>query len=457
MYKGKEIQKMKVCIIGTGYVGLVTGAGLAEMGNDVICVDKDKAKIDKLQNGIVPIYEPGLAELIEANEREGRLGFTTDLQSAVRVSSICMIAVGTPQDDDGSADLTSVYEVAAEIAKSMNDYKVIATKSTVPVGTADEIHRIISSFTDLPFAVVSNPEFLKQGAAVDDFLKPDRVVIGTDDERASEIMRELYSPFLRTGNPVIFMDIRSAEMTKYIANAFLATKISFINEMANLCEKVGADIAQIRVGIASDSRIGPQFLFAGIGYGGSCFPKDVKALIRSAEDHAYSTYLLKQVDTINHQQRQRFLEKILTHFNGDVSGKTFGIWGLSFKPRTDDMREAPAITVIEALLSKGAKVRAFDPKALEAARQIFGDKIVYTTNAYDALEDAEALVLLTEWNEFRRPDFDRIKSLLKAPLIFDGRNQYDTERMAARGFHYVCMGKPILPVMQELTMEIESV
>lgn len=432
---------MKVCIIGTGYVGLVTGAGLAEMGNDVTCVDQDKAKIQGLNEGRVPIYEPGLDELLESNYREGRLTFTTDLAKAVQESAICMIAVGTPPVDDGSADLSSVFEVAREIAKAMNGYKVIATKSTVPVGTASRVREIISGLTSHPFAVVSNPEFLKQGAAVEDFLKPDRVVIGMDDERAAEIMRELYSPFLRTGNPVIFMDIPSAEMTKYVANAFLATKISFINEMANLCEQVGADISQVRIGIASDSRIGPQFLFAGIGYGGSCFPKDVKALIRTADTHGYSTNLLKQVDAINHDQRRLFLDKILDYFQGDVSGRTFGIWGLSFKPRTDDMREAPAKTIIEALLKRGAKIQAYDPKAIPMARQIFGDRIHYSSHAYEAIAEADALILMTEWNEFRRPDFERMKSLLKVPVVFDGRNQYDAERMASRGFDYLCIGR----------------
>lgn len=435
---------MKVCMIGTGYVGLVTGAGLAEMGNDVICVDKDAAKIEKLRSEQLPIYEPGLEDLLKSNMREGRISFTTDLASAVTSSLICMIAVQTPQDEDGSADLTYVFDVARDIAKAMNGYKVIATKSTVPVGTADKIREIIAANTKHPFAVVSNPEFLKQGNAVEDFLKPDRVVIGTDDERAGDIMRELYSPFLRTGNPVIFMDIRSAEMTKYVANAFLATKISFINEMANLCEQVGADIAQVRVGIASDSRIGPQFLFAGIGYGGSCFPKDVKALIRTAHNHGYETNLLRQVDTINQQQRQLFIEKILAYFDGDISDKTFGIWGLSFKPRTDDMREAPSVTVIRALLERGAKIRAFDPKATETARHLFTDQIYYAANAYEAIDGADALLLLTEWNEFRRPDFDRVKNLLKNPVIFDGRNQYDTDRMARRGFYYFSIGRKLL-------------
>jgi UDPglucose 6-dehydrogenase len=385
-------------------------------------------------------------DLLESNTREGRITFTTDLTSAVRTSLICMIAVQTPQDEDGSADLSYVFDVAREIAKAMNGFKVIATKSTVPVGTAEQIKEIVAQHTDHPFAVVSNPEFLKQGAAVEDFLKPDRVVIGTDDERAGDIMRELYSPFLRTGNPVIFMDIKSAEMTKYVANAFLATKISFINEMANLCEQVGADISQVRVGIASDSRIGGQFMFAGIGYGGSCFPKDVKALIRTSHDHGYSTNLLRQVDIINNEQRKLFLDKIYRYFDGDVSGKTFGLWGLSFKPRTDDMREAPAVTVIEALLAKGAKIRAYDPKANDSAKRIFGDRIYYASNAYEAIGGADALVLLTEWNEFRRPDFDRVKTLLRTPVIFDARNQYDADRMARRGFYYVNIGRnPIEP------------
>lgn len=437
---------MKVCIIGTGYVGLVTGAGLAEMGNDIICVDKDQTKITELQQGNVPIYEPGLQDLLEANIREGRIRFTLDLHQAVQASQICMIAVGTPQDEAGSADLSYVLEAAKGIAQAIqkdtgNTYKVIATKSTVPVGTAEKIKAIVAEITDKPFAVVSNPEFLKQGAAVEDFLKPDRVVIGTDDEQASEMMRELYSPFLRTGNPVIFMDVRSAEMTKYVANAFLATKISFINEMANLCEKVGADIGQVRVGIASDSRIGPQFLFPGVGYGGSCFPKDVRALIQTAQSFGFTTDILKQVDAVNNQQREYFLEKILTYFNGDIQGKIFGIWGLSFKARTDDMREAPSVTIIEALLNQGAIVKAFDPKALHTAKTIFKDKIIYAETAYDAIGNADALVLLTEWNEFRRPDFDRVKTLLKTPVIFDGRNQYDAARMASRGFYYMSVGR----------------
>jgi UDPglucose 6-dehydrogenase len=432
---------MKVCVVGTGYVGLVAGTCLAEMGNDVICVDNNEQKVERLRAGEVPIYEPGLEELIRSNTKEGRLSFTTDLDGAVRQSLICVIAVGTPQGDDGSADLSFVFDVARHIARAMDGYRVIVTKSTVPVGTADQIRKVVAQETTHEFSMVSNPEFLKQGAAVDDFLKPDRVVIGTDNPRAADIMRELYSPFLRTGNPIIMMDIRSAEMTKYVANAFLATKISFINEMSNLCEKVGADVSMVRTGISTDSRIGSQFLFPGIGYGGSCFPKDVKALIKTAQDHGYRSTILESVDTVNQTQRQFFIDKVSRYFEGDLSGKTFAVWGLAFKPRTDDMREAPSLTIIDYLLSKGAQVKAFDPKAVVTARQIFGDRISYVETNYDAVKDADALLLLTEWNEFRRPDFDKIKALMKQPVIFDGRNQYDVERMTSRGFEYFCMGR----------------
>jgi UDPglucose 6-dehydrogenase len=438
---------MKVCVIGTGYVGLVTGTCLAEMGNDVICVDNNADKVKHLLAGEVPIYEPGLEELIRSNTREGRLHFTTDLVKAVQSSLICFIAVGTPQSDDGAADLKYVVEVAKGIAQAMNGYKVIVTKSTVPVGTAEQIRAVVADHTEHEFAIVSNPEFLKQGAAVDDFLKPDRVVIGTDNHRATEIMRELYSPFLRTGNPIIIMDIPSAEMTKYVANAFLATKISFINEMSNLCERVGADISQVRTGISTDSRIGSQFLFPGLGYGGSCFPKDVKALIKTARDTGYHSQILEAVDGINQSQRRFYLEKVLEYFNGSLQGKTFAVWGLAFKPRTDDVREAPSITIIQALLAEGARIQAYDPKAADNARQILGDRITYCDNAYDALEGADAMLLVTEWNEFRRPDFDRIRALMNRPVIFDGRNQYDIDRMIRRGFEYFCMGRnlPLAP------------
>jgi UDPglucose 6-dehydrogenase len=432
---------VKVCVVGTGYVGLVAGTCLAEMGNDVICVDNNPAKIEKLRQGQVPIYEPGLEELIRSNTKEERLSFTTDLKEAVLNSLICIIAVGTPEKPDGSADLTAVFEVAAQIAKSMDGYRVIVNKSTVPVGTADQVRAIVAENTTHEFSVVSNPEFLKQGAAVDDFLKPDRVVIGADNQRAFDIMRELYSPFLRTGNPIINMDIRSAEMTKYAANAFLATKISFINEMSTLCEKVGADISMVRTGIATDTRIGSQFLFPGLGYGGSCFPKDVKALIKTGQENGHTMRILEAVDERNDQQRLEFIQKIYQYFADDLNGKAFGIWGLAFKPRTDDMREAPSRTIIEALLQKGATVRAFDPKAMETARGIFGETITYCETAYEALQGVDALLLLTEWNEFRRPDFEKMKKLMRRAVIFDGRNQYEVERMRRRGFEYFCMGR----------------
>jgi UDPglucose 6-dehydrogenase len=419
------------------------------MGNDVICVDNNPAKIETLMQGHVPIYEPGLEELIRSNTKEGRLSFTTNLDEAVRASLICIIAVGTPEKEDGSADLTAVHNVARQIAKAMDDYRVIVTKSTVPVGTADQIRAIVAETTSHEFSIVSNPEFLKQGAAVDDFLKPDRVVIGADNQRAFDIMRELYAPFLRTGNPIINMDIKSAEMTKYAANAFLATKISFINEMSSLCEKVGADISMVRTGISTDSRIGAQFLFPGLGYGGSCFPKDVKALIKTGQDNGHPMHILEAVDGKNDQQRLDFIEKLLNYFEGDLQGKTFALWGLAFKPRTDDMREAPSKTIIETLLAKGAKIKAFDPKATMTARQIFGNKISYCETSYEALEGADALLLVTEWNEFRRPDFDKMRKLMKRAVIFDGRNQYEIERMGRRGFEYFCIGRPPVDVLPD--------
>ena len=432
---------MKVCVIGTGYVGLVVGNCLAEMGNYVICVDNNKEKLESLKKGIIPIYEPELEELIIANVAEKRLTFSDDLSNAVKESLICFIAVGTPQSEDGAADLKYVYEVAENIGKAINGYKVIVDKSTVPVGTAEKVTEIISKYTNEAFDVISNPEFLKQGAAVDDFLKPDRVVIGSNSQRASEIMQELYSPFLRTGNPVIMMDVKSAEMTKYAANSFLAVKISYANEIANICEKVGADAEMVRIGMCADKRIGSQFLFPGLGYGGSCFPKDVKALTKTAIDNDCDYSLLKAADDINKAQRQIFIKKILDKFNGNIKGKTFAVWGLAFKPKTNDMREAPAITIINALLEAGANIQAFDPKAFELAEFYFGDKITYSKSAYSALENADAMLLLTEWNEFRRPDFDRMKSIMKTPIIFDGRNQYNGERLIARGFDYACVGK----------------
>jgi UDPglucose 6-dehydrogenase len=431
---------MKICVIGAGYVGLVAATCLAEMGNDVICVEKDKNKLAKLKKGIIPIYEPGLEELIKANVAEMRLIFSNDLDDAVKKSQVCIIAVGTPQSEDGAADLTAVLEVAKDIAKSMNDYKVIVHKSTVPVGTAEKVTELIKKETKFEFDIVSNPEFLKQGAAVEDFLKPDRVVIGSNSKRATEIMQELYAPFLRTGNPVIIMDVKSAEMTKYAANSFLAVKISYINEIANICEKVGADIEMVRTGMCADKRIGSQFLFPGLGYGGSCFPKDVKAMIKTAKEFCCEHKILLSADETNKEQRHMFLKKIFNKYGQDVKGKTFALWGLAFKPKTNDMREAPAITIIEELLAHGAKIVAYDPKATENAKAIFGNKISYAKNSYDALKNADALILVTEWNEFRRPDFDKIKSLLKTPIIFDGRNQYDKKRLKSKGFEYFNIG-----------------
>ena len=432
---------MRITVIGTGYVGLVVGACLSEMGNDVICVDNNKEKLEQIKKGIIPIYEPGLEELIKVNVNENRLTFTDNLKYAVQNSLVCYIAVGTPQGEDGSADLKYVYQVAESIGESINEYKVIVDKSTVPVGTADKVTEIIKSKTNIEFDVVSNPEFLKQGAAVDDFLKPDRVIIGSNSKKATDIMQELYAPFLRTGNPVIVMDVKSAEMTKYAANSFLAVKISYANEIANICEKVGADAEMVRIGMCSDKRIGTQFLFPGLGYGGSCFPKDVKALIKTAKDFNCDSSLLESADIVNKKQRMLFVNKILNYYNNDIKDKTFAIWGLAFKPKTNDMREAPSITIINELLNKGAEIKAYDPKAFDLAKLIFGDKITYSKNAYDALIDSNALLLLTEWNEFRRPDFDRIKSLLKTPVIFDGRNQYDSNRLKNKGFSYFCVGK----------------
>ena len=432
---------MKICVIGTGYVGLVAGTCLAEMGNEVICVDQDTKKLAKLTKGVVPIYEPGLEELINVNVSEGRLVFSNDLDKAVKNSLICIIAVGTPQCEDGSADLSAVYTVAESIAKYMDGYRVIVNKSTVPVGTAEKVAEIVKNNTKLEFDIVSNPEFLKQGAAVEDFLKPDRVIIGSNSKKASEIMQKLYSPFLRTGNPIIMMDVKSAEMTKYAANSFLAAKISYINEIANICEKVGADVEMVRIGMCSDSRIGPRFLFPGLGYGGSCFPKDVKAMIKTAKVFGCEHKMLTSIEDTNNEQRKVFIEKVFNRFGQDLKGKTFAVWGLAFKPKTNDMREAPAITIIEVLLTHGAKVVAFDPKAIETAKTIFSNKIHYAKNAYDALKNADGLLLLTEWNEFRRPDFDKVKSLLKTPVIIDGRNVYDPKRLKLKEIEYICIGK----------------
>jgi UDPglucose 6-dehydrogenase len=433
---------VKLCVIGTGYVGLVAGTCFAEGGNDVICVDIDEAKIAQLRQGMVPIYEPGLEELIKRNVAEKRLAFSTDLAAAIRQSLICFIAVGTPSGSDGSADLHAVMRVAAEIAEAMDGYRVIVDKSTVPVGTAERVRQVIASRTRHEFDVVSNPEFLKEGAAIEDFMKPDRVVIGSDSEKAIELMKELYGPFVRNENPILVMGTASAEMTKYAANAMLAARISFMNEIANLCERVGADVSDVRRGIGSDRRIGHHFLFPGVGYGGSCFPKDVKAVIRTAIDQGLDFAMLRAVEAVNERQKQTVVDKVQRHFGEYLRGMKFAVWGLAFKPRTDDMREAPAVTAIDALLKAGAEVHAHDPEALGEARKIFGDRIQYHRVNYDALAGASALLIMTEWNEFRRPDFDRMRQLLKHPVIFDGRNLYEPVEMKQRGFTYYSVGRP---------------
>ncbi len=434
---------MRICVVGTGYVGLVAGTCFAETGNDVICVDIDEAKVEALRQGEVPIYEPGLEELIKRNVEEGRLAFTTDLSTAVRHALVCFIAVGTPQgDEDFAPDLSAVWAVARSIGECMDGYRVVVTKSTVPVGTHKRVARELASATDHPFDVVSNPEFMKEGAAIDDFLKPDRVVIGCADERAGEIIKDLYSPFCRSGAPILVMDNASAEMTKYAANSLLATRISFMNEVANLCERVGADVSQVRQGMGFDSRIGPAFLYAGLGYGGSCFPKDVRAIINTAETNESDFTILRAVDQVNNRQKKRLFQKVETFYNGSLNGRTFGLWGLAFKPRTDDMREAPAIGLIEDLLASGCNVRVHDPEAMEVARKIFGDRITYHRQNYETLDGADALLVVTEWNEFRRPDFDRVKQLLKEPVIFDGRNLWEPASMQKIGFNYFPIGRP---------------
>lgn len=432
---------MKICVIGTGYVGLVAGTCLADMGNNVICVDNNEEKLKLLEQGIIPIYEPGLEELVKSNTAEKRLEFSSDLAEAVKKSEVCFIAVGTPQREDGSADLSYVFEVAEEIAKAMNGYKVIVDKSTVPVGTAEKVTEIIRKNTTYDFDVVSNPEFLKQGNAVDDFLLPDRVVIGSNSARATAIMQEIYSPYLRTANRIVIMDVKSAEMTKYAANSFLATKISFMNEIAALCEKVGANAEMVRIGMATDGRIGNKFLFPGVGYGGSCFPKDVKALIQTGSEHGCEMMIVEAVDKVNKRQKANFVKKITKRFGENLSGKTFALWGLAFKPKTNDMREAPSIYIVEELLKRGAKVVGYDPKAMDTAKTIFGSKIEYAKNSYEALRGADAMLLLTEWNEFRRPDYDKMGNLLRQKIIFDGRNQYDRTKLESKGFEYHNIGE----------------
>jgi UDPglucose 6-dehydrogenase len=431
---------MRIAVVGTGYVGLVVGACLSENGNNVTCVDKDLAKIEMLRAGRMPIYEPGLEEIVRRNHEEERLAFTSDLSTAVGDSDIVFIAVGTPQGEDGSADLQHVLGVAGEIGRAITKYTVVVDKSTVPVGTAARVKAAIAAETTQPFSVVSNPEFLKQGAAIEDFMKPDRVVIGSDDERSAALMKELYGPFTRTGAPIMMMDTASAELSKYAANSILATRISFMNEIANVCELVGADVDQVRRAIGSDRRIGNSFLFPGVGYGGSCFPKDVKALVRSSRDSGYQFRILEAVEAVNDSQKLRLVCKMQAHF-GELKGRTIALWGLAFKPRTDDMREAPAIAIANRLLELGAEVRAYDPEAADTARRLFGDRIALCERSYDALKDADALAVVTEWNEFREPDFKRIKQLLKSPVVFDGRNIYSPGHMRALGFTYFSIGR----------------
>lgn len=437
---------MTVSVIGTGYVGLVTGACLADSGNEIVCVDIDKTKVELLQSGGVPIYEPGLAELIERNKEDGRIEFTTDIKRGVEHADIIFIAVGTPMSDTGEANLSYVFSVARDIGKYMNSYKVIVDKSTVPVGTADKVRQLIKSETEHEFDVVSNPEFLKEGTAISDFMKPDRVVVGGESKRALELMRELYEPFLRTFHPLIVMDTRSAEMTKYAANCFLATKISFINEMSNLCERAGADIAAVREGIGADRRIGYEFLFPGVGYGGSCFPKDVQALIHTGETLGYDTQLMKAVEAVNYAQKSVLVSKVREHVRRlrgteRLDGLVVGMWGLSFKPQTDDMREAPSIVVASELINLGATITAFDPEAIEEAKKHLGNSIKYAKNMYEAIEGADILVLMTEWNEFRRPSWNRVKSAMRGDAVFDGRNIYDPKCMREAGFTYYGMGR----------------
>jgi UDPglucose 6-dehydrogenase len=432
---------MKVVVVGSGYVGLVTGACFAETGNDVVCADIDVRKVERLRANDIPIYEPGLEDMVRRNQAEGRLTFTTDVGEAVAGSRVVFIAVGTPPDEDGSADLQHVLSVARTIGKHMNNHKVVVTKSTVPVGTAERVRAAISAETKAPFSVCSNPEFLKEGAAIDDFMKPDRIVVGVDTDEGREAMAELYAPFVRTGNPVLFMDIPSAEVTKYAANAMLATRISFMNQVALFCERVGADITNVRKGIGTDRRIGSAFLFPGPGYGGSCFPKDVQALIRTGRDVGLEFWILEAVERVNQRQKLVMLEKLAAAVPGGLAGCTVAVWGLAFKAETDDMRESPSIPLIEGLLKAGARVKVHDPKAMESARHLLGDRVTYVADPYAAAERADALAIVTEWLVYRNPDFDRLKALLKQPLIVDGRNLYDPARMQAQGFLYHSIGR----------------
>ena len=432
---------MKIAVIGTGYVGLVTGTCFAETGNEVTCVDIDQRKVDMLNNGQITIYEPGLEKIFLRNLKEDRLKFTSDLKSGIEGAQILFLALPTPPGEDGSADLKYVLGVAKSLGSIISDYVVVVDKSTVPVGTAEKVTAAIAENAKVEFDVVSNPEFLREGVAVEDFMKPDRVVIGCGSERAKKLMSELYAPFVRSGNPLIFMDVRSAELTKYAANAFLATKITFMNEISQLCERLNADVDMVRLGIGSDARIGKRFLFPGIGYGGSCFPKDVQALVKSSNEVAYDFQILNAVMDVNEKQKLHLIPKVANHFNGDLKGKHFALWGLAFKPNTDDIREAPALYMIDALLNAGATVTAFDPEAMANVKQVVGDKIQYAESQYEALEGADALLIATEWNEFRTPDFNKIGQLLKDKIIFDGRNLFDIVTMEKLGYHYESIGR----------------
>ena len=435
---------MKIAVIGTGYVGLVTGTCLAETGNNVICVDINEAKVKKMQDGQVPIYEPGLDVLFHRNIAQGRLTFTTDLASGIKDAQIIFMALPTPPGGDGAADLSYILGAAKDISKLVTEYKVIVNKSTVPVGTADKVQAVFKANTDVEIDVVSNPEFLREGVAVEDFMKPDRVVIGTTSDRARKLMSELYGPYVRQGNPILFMDERSSELTKYAANSFLATKITFMNEVANLCEIVGADVDAVRKGIGSDARIGKRFLFPGIGYGGSCFPKDVQALAKAAEENEYDFQILKAVMEVNEKQKTVLVDKLLKYYKGDLKGKHFALWGLAFKPETDDIREAPALYIIDELLKHGATVAAFDPEAIENVKQILGDKVTFVENQYAALKDADALLIATEWSVFRNPDFEKMEETLTNKVIFDGRNLYDLEKMIELGYYYNSVGRKLI-------------
>ncbi|MGH7570427.1 MAG: UDP-glucose dehydrogenase family protein [Gemmatimonadota bacterium] len=433
---------MNLGVFGAGYVGLVTATCLAEMGHDVICCDIDPDRVERLRRGVVPIYEPGLEEIVRSNMQEGRLCFTTDPAETVRESRVLFIAVGTPPGEDGSADLRYVLEVARTIGRHADGPRIVVNKSTVPVGSADRVRAVLAEATDHPCIVVSNPEFLKEGTAVDDFMKPDRIVVGADDDEGREVLRAIYSPFLRTGNPVLFMDTRSAEMTKYAANAMLATRITFMNEIANLCDRVGADVDAVRAGIGSDRRIGSSFLFPGVGFGGSCFPKDVQALERLADEVAYDFDIIRAVHRVNEIQKRLLVERIVGRFGEDLRGHRFAVWGLAFKPKTDDIREAPSLVIIDELLERGAAIRAFDPKAMENIRGVLGDRIEYAAEAYEALDAADGLIVVTEWNEFRFPDFERMKRGLGRAIVFDGRNVYDPGVMTEFGFEYHSIGRP---------------